>query len=322
MLKTVNQVIEDIKTGKNLLLAGEERLLAGLPAGNWIGGTIPYFMDDTGGKISKDSIYIQEVDSAATLTSIKTYSSEALSSIPAEAPENGFSIVLIPATSKAHISYAQNAPDYEGLFLKPLIGWITGVHLDDLGNQTPKAFNGKTASATEDSAVVAHFELPANKQASIGIVNVFTPGQGAKITFDTEGFLVKDCVIDGEKKNFADYIKNNNLDTQLPLVANYSGAMVNVSIQEVRDSEVALYAPVFKGVEYRFAAPVADYVKHFESALPPNVTPAFTCNCILNFLYSKLEGKKTEGMTGPITFGEIAYQLLNQTLVYLEIIDV
>ena len=33
----------------------------------------------------------------------------------------------------------------------------------------------------------------------------------------------------------------------------------------------------------------------------------------------KLEGKKTGAFTGPITFGEIAYQLLNQTLVYLEV---
>jgi hypothetical protein len=45
----------------------------------------------------------------------------------------------------------------------------------------------------------------------------------------------------------------------------------------------------------------------------------FACNCILNFLYSGLEGKITEGMYGPITFGEIAFQLLNQTLVYLDV---
>ena len=47
----------------------------------------------------------------------------------------------------------------------------------------------------------------------------------------------------------------------------------------------------------------------------------FSCNCILNYLYSELEGKKTGGITGPITFGEIAYQLLNQTMVYLTIED-
>ena len=47
----------------------------------------------------------------------------------------------------------------------------------------------------------------------------------------------------------------------------------------------------------------------------------FSCNCILNYLYSELEGKKTGSFVGPITFGEVAYQLLNQTLVYLKIED-
>jgi hypothetical protein len=45
---------------------------------------------------------------------------------------------------------------------------------------------------------------------------------------------------------------------------------------------------------------------------------AFSCNCILNYIYGNLEGKKLAGTAGPITFGEIAYQLLNQTMVYLE----
>lgn len=47
--------------------------------------------------------------------------------------------------------------------------------------------------------------------------------------------------------------------------------------------------------------------------------PVFACNCILNFLYSELEGKSTGAITGPITFGEIADQLMNQTLVYVQL---
>ena len=50
--------------------------------------------------------------------------------------------------------------------------------------------------------------------------------------------------------------------------------------------------------------------------------PVFACNCILNYLYGKLEGKKTGHLTGPFTFGEIAHQLLNQTLVRLCVYDV
>jgi hypothetical protein len=34
-------------------------------------------------------------------------------------------------------------------------------------------------------------------------------------------------------------------------------------------------------------------------------------------VFGKLEGKQTSPFVGPITFGEIAHQLVNQTLVYL-----
>jgi hypothetical protein len=47
----------------------------------------------------------------------------------------------------------------------------------------------------------------------------------------------------------------------------------------------------------------------------------FSCNCILNFLYGGFEGKRINNFNGPITFGEIAYQLINQTLVYVLIED-
>lgn len=49
--------------------------------------------------------------------------------------------------------------------------------------------------------------------------------------------------------------------------------------------------------------------------------PLFSCNCILNNLYGKLEGNVTPPFAGLVTFGEVAYHLLNQTLVYAEIID-
>jgi hypothetical protein len=80
------------------------------------------------------------------------------------------------------------------------------------------------------------------------------------------------------------------------------------------------YSAVFEGVAYKFAQPVNDYAARFQTAVDEKEgAPAFACNCILNFLYGELEGKKTGAITGPITFGEIAYQLLNQTMVCLEV---
>jgi len=157
--------------------------------------------------------------------------------------------------------------------------------------------------------------------AKLGIINLFKQGKGDVITFPDGGFEIRRCYVNGAESNLAEYLVSKKIDTRLPLVADYSGAMINVSFQEV-DAEkgvVKLYAPVFTGVKYRIAEPVADYIGSFGKALPKGIQPVFSCNCILNFLYSELEGKATPGMTGPVTFGEIAYQLLNQTLVYLTI---
>ncbi|MFP4364090.1 MAG: DUF6976 family protein [Spirochaetia bacterium] len=322
MLKTVNEVKQEIEKGKTLLVAGEEELLLQLPAGNWIGGTIPYFMSEEGGLTTQERLFVTELPSVVKNVTIQFYGPEELAAIPADAPENGFSLIIIPAESQVHQEYAENAPDYPDLFMKPILGWVSGVHLSDLGKKTPKVFHGKKTEASNNKIVVMHAEVPENYIPSINIINLFKQGNGAKIQFPEPGFVVKTAFIDGEKQNFAEYIMKNKIDTKLPMVADYSGAMVNVSIQSVdtETGKVHLYAPVFPDVTYRFAAPVENYVKDFNSALPKTtVNTVFSCNCILNFLYSELEGKKTEGLYGPMTFGEVAYQLLNQTLVYLKL---
>lgn len=324
MLLSVEETIQKVKSGKPLSLAGDEKLLKELPNGNWIGGTIPYFMDVSGGTISQDKIFVNELPDYVEKTMVKSYDNAALPNIPKDAPENGFSIIIIPATSEVHLNYAQNAPDYDELFMKPIIGWISGIHLNDLGKISPKVFNGQTGEMSDEKAVVMHIELPAEKMAAISIVNLFEQGQGDVISFPKTGFNAKDCFVNGEKHNFADYLLQNKIDTKLPLVADYAGAMINVSFQEIQEDEknVSFYAPVFPDIEYKIASPVVDYVTSFKNSIPNGQTAAvFSCNCILNFLYSELENKKTANMTGPVTFGEVAYQLLNQTFVYLEIFD-
>ncbi len=325
MLISVNQAKQLIESNKILFLAGDENALSGLPKGRWIGGTIPYFMSEDGGISTKDKIFATEVPDYIRDVSIKFYDEKDLESITGDAPDNGFSFIIIPATSKAHISYAQNAPNYENIFMKPIIGWISGSHLDDLGKVSAKVFNGTTGEKSDNKAIVMHLPLPSNKLAVIGIINIFRQGKGDAIQFEEEGFSIRDCLINGNKTNFAEYLLSNKIDTKLPMVANYCGAMVNVSFQSINEKEktVALYAPVFRNVEYKIALPVTDYIKEFMKFMPDEkITPVFSCNCILNYLYSELEGKKTGGITGPITFGEIAYQLLNQTLTYLDIKDV
>ncbi|WP_058363033.1 DUF6976 family protein [Xanthomonas translucens] len=262
MLMTREQAAQKIQSGATLYLAGDQALLGSLPKGNWIGGTIPYFMDKQGVTHSRDLIFVSKQDHCVSGSHVRWYDVDALPSIASDSPDHRFNVIILPATSQAHVRYAQDSPDYPGLFMKNIVGWVSGVDLADLGKVAPR--------------------------------------------------------------DFAAYLTANQIDVRLPLVADYNGEKINASIHSIDQDahKVTLYAPVFRGVEYRIAAPVANYVEEFSRQLPRTVrSPEFSCNCILNFLYSELEGKRTGELIGPVTSGEVAYQLLNQTMVYLQIED-
>lgn len=323
-LLSKEEVVGKIEQGEYLVLAADEEVLGSLPAGNWIAGTIPYFMADEGGIVARDKIFVNSINGVlpSNPPRIMLYDEKTISRIAQDAPEHGFTITILPATSDAHISFAQNAPDFPNMYFSPIVGWISGVHLDDLGEKTAKTGFGPAGGMLMDShAVAIHVPLPAEQTAEVNTVNLFKEGNGAAIQFKDKGFNVGNCVINGEEMQLSAYLKDASIDTRLPLVADYCGVKINVSIQAVNDSDgtVDLYAPVFPDVTYRFAEPVDDYIKQFDAAMTTDVSDkiSFSCNCILNFLYSELEGKSTKNITGPITFGEVAYQLLNQTLVYM-----
>lgn len=319
-LMPVAEAAAKIGQGMTLSIAGDETALARLPRGNWIGGTIPYFMAATGGCMTRDQVFVTEIPVFGGKPRMRLCDVDALPMICHNAPDNGFTLLVIPAFSEVHERFARDAPSYEDMYMKPLAGWIAGVHLDDLGKRTPKVVLGETGEMSDHRAVVLDVPLPADKLAHIDIVNLFTQGGGDSITFPEGGFSAGTCLVNGKPTLFADYLVANQIDTRLPLVADYCGALINVSFKAVSPEEkrVDFYAPVFPGQVYKVAAPVPDYVGAFQAALPSGLPGmVFSCNCILNYLYSELEGKKTAGVTGPVTFGEIGYQLLNQTLVYL-----
>lgn len=323
-MMSIEQVKPLIEAGKWLALAGEESLLEKLPKGNWIGGTIPYFMAENGGVQTAEKIFVTELKGLTGESGIRSYDRSALPQIVSDGPTNGFSLIIVPAGSEVHQVYAKEAPNYPGLFMRPIIGWVSGVDLADLGKKTPKVFNGRTGAKSDAEVVALHAVLPENKIPNIDIINLFTPGDGETIVFEEDGFSAKTALINGKKTSLARYLTENKIDTKLPLVADYNGAMVNISFQGINEDadEVSFYAPVFTGIEYKIAKPVGDYVKEFSALIQQGEEDVvFSCNCILNYLYSSLEGKKTGAFTGPITFGEIAYQLLNQTLTYMTVSD-
>jgi hypothetical protein len=321
-LLPLNEVISLINNKKCLLIAGNENLLTQLPVGNWIGGTTPYFMDVNGGCYNKNMLFVTDLNDYAVNFSIKEYSSGDISKIVSDRYTNGFSYILVPGLSGIHQKFANDVYNLRNLYDTPLVGWVSGIDLDELGKSTPKVINGASGKLSNNSIVVMHVQLKEDQYAKLEILNLFTQRDGDEITFNSDGFECKNCFVNGKEVSLAQYIASNKIDIQLPLVANYSGAMINISFQniDVKEDKVQFYAPVRKGVTYKIARPVSNYVNEFNRLIPADTdSVAFSCNCILNYLYSELKGKKTGNLTGPITFGEIAYVLVNQTLVYLSI---
>ena len=324
VLLSVQETAALISAGKVLSLAGDEALLAQLPKGHWIAGTIPYFIGEDGGIETRDKIFVTELSHAqAGEIEIKSYDLDNIKNIALDGPANGYTVVILPAMTPIHAEYANHGRDYQDMFIKPVVGWIAGVHLSDLGKVLPKVANGASAVLSATDAVAIHVTLAANQMAVIKILNLFQQNsQGDVITFPETGFSARLCQVNGEEVVFADYIAKHALNTAYPLVADYNGAQINTSFQEVNQDTkvVSFYAPVFTGIEYRQATAVGDYVHAFEAlAGGSHADVEFSCNCILNYLYGELQGRKTGDLDGPMTFGEVAYQLLNQTLVYLNV---
>ena len=316
---TFDEASEQINEGKLLHIAGTEALLRKLPKGNWIGGSTEYFMTEDGGIVCGESLYVTEI--AYEEFSIRSYDADTIEGVANDAFDNGFSIVIIPADSKVHIEYAENAMHYEKLFMRNITGWIAGTNLG-VPDQVAVAVNGMKQEAYPAKAVALHVKLPEGQKAKLNFINIFVPDDNSPvIEFVQEGFSATRCLIDGKEASLADYITQNGIDTKLPLVGDYSGNGINVSFKSVENGEVTFFAPVFSNIKYRTAKQIPDYVAAFHERIvginDENIV--FSCNCVLNFLFGELEGKKIEKFTGPVTFGEILYQLLNQTLAYVTI---
>ena len=323
MFVSLDEASKLIQEGKILHIAADESLLKQLPKGKWIAGTTPYFITEQGGISCKDRLFINEIPYAVDYKTV-VYDRNNILDITKDAYTNGITFLIMPYASDVAVFYAKEAPNLDDLFMNPIIGWISGFDLST--DSRAKVFDGITNTSYDDKAIALHICLPDDKVASLGIVNIFNVNENsAKIEFMEDTLSVSKCLVNGKETILSDYIAENNIDTQLPLVADYNSVLVNVSIKSIcqETKTVNLYAPVFAGKEYGFAQSINNYAASFNKHLQElkDVEPFFSCNCILNYLYGKLEGKSTAPFFGPITFGEIAYQLLNQTLVYAEILD-
>ena len=318
MLKTVAETADLINRQKLLHISGSRSLLRKLPCGNWIGGSTEYFMGKTGGQVNDQRLDVRELNFDTYKFAL--YDVGHLTDITKDAYSNGFSIAIMPFDSDVHIEFAKNASNYEDIFLKNIVGWISGCTVKGID---PMVIDGRTGDVFDDKAVVLHVSLPEEKTVSIGIVNIFTPEENSPvIEFTEDSFHITTCLIDGKEDVLADYLLKNKINTKLPLIGDYSGTGINIGIKSVGNGVVEAFAPVFKGIEYRTAKNIGNYAEAFREHINSigNLESEFACICFLNFLHGELEGEDLGGFYGPITLGEIAYQFVNQSLVYMQIV--
>jgi len=320
-LYTLAEVTELILQGAKLVLSADEKLLDQLPSGNWVGGTIPYFMTEQGGTFSKEKIFVDDLSSYGVEVEFKAYDENDIASITQNSFENGFTILILPAGSKVHETFSINSMTYKDIFFKPITGFVSGFDMDLLGSTSAKTYLGKEKQKYENKGVAMHVKLPEEKFAKIEIFNLMEIDEDADvITFPETGFLQKNCLVNGAERNLAEYLTRKKYPSGLPLIANCQGALINRSIEKIdMDNETVLfYAPVFSDEVYRLSKPIANYHKEFLKRIQiyEHEEVIYSVLCVVYYMVGELENKKLP-VSGSFTFGEVGYQLLNQTLVYL-----
>ncbi|MDR1865858.1 MAG: hypothetical protein LBR08_09855 [Bacteroidales bacterium] len=315
-LFSVSEVSRMIDEGLRLILAGVKETLQQLPAGNWIAGATPcYVSSGEPNEFSENQLYVNQLPEYITQAEIKTYDADHLKNIFKEGPENGFTVLLLPFGSEALREYALHAFDYENFGLVPLFGWVAGEGTNWASSHADVVISGSDAKAHLNKAVVMHVGLPAGKYAEVHIHSPFKIRPDTAIVFDENTTHPTDVLINGEKRRLEEYMVSRNISFQYPLIANMAGINICVSFYYDVKPLTTMGTALFKGLTYYFSEPDTD-MRIWE--IPHDRIYALCC------LYYVLEPdpERLCQMTGPATYGEIGYQVVSQSIVYLTIGDV
>ncbi len=317
-LFTLSEVSSMIRAGKKLLLAGDAKLLSQLPKGDWIGGSTPFFILYPEHRVaSYDKVFVHQLPDYITGSVIREYDESNIHNIFNDGPQNGFTVLIMPFNSPVSVEYAKNATDYPNFAAHPVCGWLAGQPLEIIMTEKSYSASGIEANVYSDRAVAMHVSLPESKYAEIHIFNPYKQGNGDSISFDYSSMSLKDAIINGKRRNFAEYLREIGYDMQMPFVADYSGAMINVVCCGIGEDEVQMSAPVFKSVEYRIAT--IDDIITKPCLVDDRIV--FSVTCIGNYIQPDICAQYLKKMNGPVVYGEIAYQQVGQTTVYVTIDD-
>ncbi|MBQ3655540.1 MAG: hypothetical protein II956_01675 [Bacteroidales bacterium] len=318
------EVVDFINAGRIMLLSGSPKALEGLPQGKWIAGSTPYFVDGVG-VTDEDKIFVNDFTLIAKNAKVAVYDAKNIQDIAVNGYDNGITLVSIPIDTDVYYTFANNSMRYQDIFKNPVVGYIAATKLEEYGKAKPFTATGIDGKLTSEKAVVLYVELPEYLSARTEIENFDTiDEQTPEIIFPKDGFVQSDCLIDGKPGNIAEYFENvvkPKIGGYTQMITSQNGALINrdTKIVDTKKGEVTFFSPVYAGDKYHLVKNGQDYLKMFNDNLSVKRTDVVACfSCVSYFFGGDFTGKKVV-TNGNYAFGEIAYQLLNKTIVTLEI---
>ncbi len=323
-LYTKAEVVDFINSGRIMLLSGSEKALSGLPAGKWIGGTTPYFMDGVG-KLDEDKIFVDDFTLIAQDSKLEVFDSSNIQDIAKKGFKNGFIVMTMPIDSDVYFQFSDHSLEYDNIYDNPLVGFVSCCKFEDFGNVQTYSVSGIDGKLVSDKAVALYVALPDYLTARCEIMNFDTIDENtSKVVFPKTSFVQSDCLIDGKPGNISDYFENvvkAKLGKYTQMITSQNGALINRDprVVNTKTGETSFFSPVYAGDEYYLVKNGSDYFKMFNDNLKSKTADVVTClSCISYYFGGNFEGRSI-CKNGVYAFGEIAYQLLNKTIVTLEI---
>ncbi len=322
-LATAAEVAELIEAGHTLVLAGAEQELARLPAGRWIGGTVSCILTPDGVRPAAGKLIYADLSRVALKAELRQFNARQLQNLSARYPDNGFAVIILPGQSTLLQAVATRMPDWPGLYNAPLAGWVSAVPLKELGKSQPKVFCGN-ATPRHDIAALMYISLPEGVFAELNIINPFGATSCSSLRFLAGGYSIRGtCLLDGKKINLARLIASGEIDPTLPLAADRDGALLNNSIiaSDPKAGTVTFLNPIDPSLTYRFAEPVHVFKEAFVRAARGIDLPGATLSsvCVASLRHLDDEIRPMLPAIAPVTFGQIGYTVLSQTITCLSL---
>ncbi len=326
-LLEIDEVKSMISEGKVLALTGHFDVLNKLPKGNWVGATSPYFyIKGQNAFIDNQRVFVTDFTPHAKDFKISNYTYETISTVAERGFDNGFTFLALPPHSEITSSFSLNSMHYPKIFDNPVFGLVAGSLMEEFQTATNiSVYNGQTGDIHIDKGVALHVGIEDHQVARLEIINVFEPNLDVVIDIDEDATVIKDCLINGEKRNLYDYMKENELLSYLtPFMSNLGGAMINFSplLFDEENRQVIFAVPLIGKEKVYFGRPLNNYPEAFGKAIraipESREDLIFSCNCVSNYLFGDMENNDL-GVSGMVAFGEIGYRLLNQTFTYVVI---